>query len=498
VPRPGSFGYALKGIAWSILAFIRRLPDRGDWAHGHGFAGWLTTSMSDPRLVLGDPVILDRLLSAAEYTELAGVGSLFERAITRFDPNDIRNSEDGPEGIALTPLAVEKGKRNGPREYVLRTQQEFPDRLTVRLHSLVTRVLFEGKRAIGVELRRGEHLYQADARFDAAKAGNYTVEQEFAKLEVILAAGAFNSPQLLKLSGIGPAEELRACGIDVLVDLPGVGENLQDRYEICVVTESERAFELLKGATFKPPDGHSALDPFFKQWEDGVGLYTSNGSLLGIVKRSKPELPEPDLYMFALPADFTGYKPGYSREISRYGNRFTWAILKAYTNNRSGRVTLRSKDPTEPPQINFKYFDEGSDELHEDLEALASGVEFVRALNERLGASVSTEIVPGPEVATRAQIKDFIRNQAWGHHASCTNKIGHASDVMAVLDSEFRVRGTESLRVVDASVFPRIPGYFIASAIYMISEKAAQVIARAGKQRTLGRRAPAASAGARR
>jgi choline dehydrogenase len=104
------------------------------------------------------------------------------------------------------------------------------------------------------------------------------------------------------------------------------------------------------------------------------------------------------------------------------------------------------------------------------------GVKFVREMNTSIPGVITVELVPGPAIETDEEIREFIRNEAWGHHASCSNKIGKDDDPMAVLDSSFRVRGTKNLRVVDASVFPRIPGYFIVTAVYMISEKAADVI----------------------
>ena len=113
-----------------------------------------------------------------------------------------------------------------------------------------------------------------------------------------------------------------------------------------------------------------------------------------------------------------------------------------------------------------------------DLDAIVHGVHFVRAMNQRLAKAgfIRDELLPGGSYSTDDQLRDFIRTQAWGHHASCTSKIGSDTDPFAVLDSRFRVRGTEGLRVVDASVFPKIPGYFIVTAVYMISEKAADVI----------------------
>jgi choline dehydrogenase len=124
--------------------------------------------------------------------------------------------------------------------------------------------------------------------------------------------------------------------------------------------------------------------------------------------------------------------------------------------------------------VNFHYFSEGSDKKGTDLDAVVAGVQFVREMNKTLG--IIKEICPGPGYESTQLLREFIQNEAWGHHASCTNKIGADDDPMAVLDSRFKVRKTKGLRVVDASVFPKIPGYFIVSAIYMISEKAADVI----------------------
>ena len=141
-------------------------------------------------------------------------------------------------------------------------------------------------------------------------------------------------------------------------------------------------------------------------------------------------------------------------------------------------MTLRSTDPRDRPIINFHYFDEGSDAKLEDLAAVVDGVEFIRRMNARIADISNGEVLPGPQVQTRDDIAQFVRDQAWGHHASCTNKIGPREDPMAVVDGDFRVHGTRNLRIVDASVFPTIPGYFILTSIYTISEKATDVILR--------------------
>jgi choline dehydrogenase-like flavoprotein len=158
-------------------------------------------------------------------------------------------------------------------------------------------------------------------------------------------------------------------------------------------------------------------------------------------------------------------------------NYLTWAILKAHTQNRAGQVVLRSADPRDTPLINFHYFEEGSDAAGEDLDSVVAGIRFVRRLTSQLKAEglIAEEEEPGDARQSDEELKDYVRTTAWGHHASCSCPIGPREDG-GVLGSDFRVHGTEGLRVVDASVFPRIPGFFIVSAVYMVAEKAADVI----------------------
>jgi choline dehydrogenase len=475
VPRPGTVAYDAAGIVSSITELFKRREDWRDWHHGHGFNGWLTTSEADPLLALKDPEVIALLVNGVAEVLRDHVGDPLLRLETRLDPNDSRNSKDSSEGLSFTPLAVANGKRNGPREYLLRTKKEYPNNLTIQLGALTTRILFEGTRAIGVEFLEGRHLYKADPQANG-QASSGLPRQVRVTREVIIAAGAFNSPQLLMLSGVGPRAQLQKFEIPLVADLPGVGENLQDRYEVGVISKLRRPFELLEGASFAPPAGKGPVEPAFAEWEQGKGLYASNGTLIGIIKRSSKDKGEPDLYIFGLPGTFKGYVPGYSANFERYRDRFTWAILKAHTNNTGGRLSLRSKNPLDTPQVEFHYFSEGNDEKQADLDAVMNGVAFVRDMNRRLGALIADEEWPGRLGDTPEKLRQFIQNEAWGHHASCTNKIGTDNDPLAVLDSRFRVRKTQGLRVVDASVFPRIPGYFIVSAVYMISEKASDVI----------------------
>jgi choline dehydrogenase len=476
VPSPGSLEGMASNVVSSIGALLKGKEDFRDFTHGHGFKGWLPTSEADAKLALKDPEILEMLLSAVHSALWKGVGDPFIRVDTRFDPNDSRNGTGSPEGLAFTPLAVENGKRKGPRDYVLSVQAASPDHLTIRKNVLVTRVLFEDKRAVGVEFINRAHIYEADPQATDSRESPPR-EQVRVKREVILAAGAFNSPQLLQLSGVGPRADLERLGIPVVVDLPGVGKNLQDRYEVGVVSDFKKDFALLEGATFAPPVG-GAYDVDFEQWNvGGTGVYATNGSIIGIIKRSSSGVSDPDLYIFGLPGFFKGYQPGYSGTFERHRNVFTWAILKARTSN-TGYVRLASTKPWDQPEINFQYFGDGQRKPDPDLEAVVSGIRFVRDMNSRLAelGTISDEQLPGPACQSDEELRNFIRNEAWGHHASCTNKIGVESDPLAVLDSRFRVLGTQGLRVVDASVFPKIPGYFIVSAVYMVSEKASDVV----------------------
>jgi choline dehydrogenase len=180
--------------------------------------------------------------------------------------------------------------------------------------------------------------------------------------------------------------------------------------------------------------------------------------------------------LYAILGRFEGYFPGYSSLLAKNPNCLTWVVLKSHTNNTAGEVTLRSADPRDRPHINFRYFDEGNDSAGSDVKAVASGVAIARKLAEGLKQKglIASEEMPGAAV-TDEQLPAFVRDHAWGHHASCTCRIGRREDG-GVLSSNFEVHGVAGLRVVDASVFPRIPGYFIASAVYMAAEKAADVV----------------------
>ena len=442
----------------------------------HGVDGWLWTNVPDPLLIARDGLV-KKLLVESVVESLGTLQGWFDRIWGRLrdgmDPNSWTFARENGEGLCMMPLTTHGGRRVGSREYVLRVQAACPERLVVRTRALATRVLLDDdRRAIGVEYLTGEHLYRADpGSRPQDSADRLTVS---ATREVILCAGAFNTPQLLKLSGIGPRQELERLGIPVRIDRSGVGENLQDRYEISVVSQMKHEFALMQGMRLRPPLRGEEPDAPFREWLEGKGPYTTNGAIISMVKRSARTLPDPDLYIFALLGSFEGYFPGYSSLIAERRDRFTWAILKAHTRNAAGTVTLRSADPRDTPDIDFRYFEGvGADD---DLDAVVDGVETVRNINRRCADVIEREIIPGEAVRTRDEIRRYIRDHAWGHHACGTSKMGPASDSMTVVDSRFRVHGAHNLRVVDASVFPRIPGSFIACAVYMISEKASDAI----------------------
>lgn len=454
----------------------------------HGFAGWLPTSLPGRETVLGvlrDRQLRDVIVSSVVTALHRQIGKPLQLLRTRFDPNSWSSARSRSEGLCKVPLTTYRGVRAGPRDYIKQVQASCGGRLTVQLHTLVTKVLLEDfqrgdgtskKKAVGVEYRRGKRLYQADRKPTGAVAWDEGTLR--ARREVILAGGAFNTPQLLMLSGIGPPQHLKEMDIPVQVGLPGVGQNLQDRYEVAVITEMKKDFSMLDGLSFTIPKAGDSPNHLYDQWLQGRGPFTTNGVVVAFMKKSTPEKVSPDLFIFGMPGYFAGYDLGYSERVAKDQHHFTWAILKAHTQNTAGVVRLRTKDPLAPPYVNFRYFDEGNDTRGEDLEGLLHGIEFLRDIikGEGMRRHVAAEVLPGPTVNTPQKVAQFAKSNAWGHHASCSCRMGAANDEMAVVDSRFRVRNVEGLRIVDASVFPRIPGFFIVSAIYMISEKAADVI----------------------
>ncbi|XXH01053.1 hypothetical protein Hte_007404 [Hypoxylon texense] len=485
------------------LESCRYLPNS---VTGHGFSGWLQTRLTPLILVLEDLKLLSLVIAAATAMgqDLAGkvintVAGLLE--ILTLDMNNDSPGRDDAELLYQIPLTMtDEYARSSPRDFVIDTANAVNDdgtkryKLDIALNTLVTKVNFDTSgptpKAIGIDYLVGESLYRADSRAtldpDPNSGSPGTV---YASREVILSAGAFNTPQLLKLSGVGPASELASFDIPVIKDLPGVGGNLQDRYEVGLVGRAPSNFSLLQGCTFLQGP-YDEDDPCYDRWAsaptgDLKGPYATNGIAFGRVFRSSVASPDdgggPDVFVGGAPAFFDGYYPGYSLRATADHRVWTWLTLKAHSRNRAGTVTLASADPRDTPAVAFRSF-AGEDDGDADVQAVYEGVRYgLAAFGDLVPLDLDgpsfARVWPSPaDVSTEDQWKQFIRDEAWGHHASCTCPIGGDEDDAAVLDSEFRVRGVRGLRVVDASVFPRIPGTYIALPIYMVSEKAADVI----------------------
>lgn len=516
----GFAGKLLGGLLKVVQVIATRLnPRRQLDPGGHGFKGWQKTSFIDPLVIAGiargDRTFL-RVLKDVLFSFLGKQRdrSMFGRAIARLqilqflDPN-VRSPEiPTRDHLSLISIGTDGKRRHGLREHLLDVAKRFPERLVILNPAHANRIVFEKgasdlePRAVGVEVQPGAHLYGASPKHDSDREKSIP-RQYFARREVIVSGGAFNTPQLLMLSGIGDRQHLKDLNIEgprdkngvqvaPIVNLPGVGKNLQDRYEVSVISEAKSPFSTLDGVCFEP-DKHG--DPAREQWlRDGTGLYSTNGGAIAFMMSSKVNAKvDPDLFIFGVPAAFRGYHWGWSRELlhktmgatTESRNLWSWVILKAYTDNNQGVVRLHSADPLDTPKINFHSFDQRSKGAAYDIEALCEAIEVVRKINGDVTV-FDNEVQPG---STRAdgspQLKQWIKDEAWGHHACGTCRMGsepHRTDTSvlkdteAVLDSSFRVHGVNNLRVVDTSIFPYIPGYFIAVPTFMIGEKAADVL----------------------
>ncbi len=454
--------------------FWRALAALGIDPLGHGWRGWLPIERAMPVEAFFDSSMLRLVIDTTAIVTLGvrrPLANAWRALRGRGDPNARRLGGKPFEGVCYTPLSTSGHRRTGSRERLLAVRERFPDRLHIELDALATRVLFDAdQRAVGVEYRKGRRLYRAHAE---AAADEGEPRRVLARREVVLCGGAFNTPQLLMLSGIGPAAELQRHGIAVRVDLAGVGRNLQDRYEVAVTHALPRPWEGLRGAKF------ARDDPVWRAWNASPreGMYISSGATIGVVRRSSPQSQAPDIFAMALPTRFEGYFPGYSKWLHEHPDFLSWAVLKAHTRNRAGTVRLRSADPRDTPEIDFHYFDAADDPQGDDLRAVVGAIKHVRQVMAPLvrSGAVSAEQAPGADVATDEALARYVRDNAWGHHASCSCAIGPQAQG-GVVDSRFRVHGTRGLRVVDASIFPRIPGFFLASAVYVIAEKAADAV----------------------
>lgn len=317
------------------------------------------------------------------------------------------------------------------------------EKITILSKTLTHKILFDGKTAIGVEISQSGKTSQINGG------------------EIILSAGAFNSPQLLQLSGVGDAEHLGSLDIETVHHLPGVGENLQDHLEVYV-----------QQACTQPISMFYALKPW-NQVRIGVQWYlfktgegASNQFEAGGFIRSNEDVPYPNLQYHFLPIaiSYDGTTPQEQHDYQ--------AHVGPMLSDARGHVKIRSKDPTVAPKILFNYLSTEKDKKE--------WVEAIRKTREIFAQDAFTpyrgkEIAPGSCVESDEEILEFIRNKGESaYHPSCTCKMG--SDEMAVTDSELRVHGLNNLRVVDASVMPQIVNGNLNAPTIMIAERAADMI----------------------
>ncbi|GLZ80734.1 GMC oxidoreductase [Actinorhabdospora filicis] len=428
------------------------------WRRVH--ATWQPTELADARPALRDP----RLLRVAAAV-LAEAGAHTDRGLVQLslssEPVHLSrdcNEDPAARGFFQPPQATRDGRRYGPRERLLDADRRQAN-LTVLTDALAERIVLEedagGWRAVAVDYRAGRHLYGgfADSPYNGFAGGGAAGESRSVRVakEVIVAAGAFNAPQLLMLSGLGPRDHLTEHGIETRVDLPGVGANLQDHRLVTVVTRADERFALLDGCSFGDEG-----DPCLADWrrtppgERLSSVYGSNGVLFGLRRGSRAaEDGRADLFVFGTPS----------------ARDFTWTVLKGYPRGR-GTVRLASADPAATPVV-----DHGPPDAADDA-ALIEGVDAARRIAK--AAAIGDEVTPGPD----ADLAAYVAGETRGHHASGTNRMGAPDDPGAVVDGRLKVRGTANVRVVDASAFIRAPGLFPWLATALLSEKASADVLR--------------------
>ena len=355
-----------------------------------------------------------------------------------FKPNDDFNGAE-QEGAGLYQVTCKKGRRWSVAKAYLEPVADRSN-LTVRTGALAERVVVEDGRAVGVAYRSGGQTLTA-----------------YAEAEVVLSGGAVNTPQLLMLSGIGPATHLREVGVDVVHDLAGVGQNLHDHPAAPMVFHTKGISDLAD---------HNNLVNFARAKATGTGPLVSNIGEGGGFWRSRDDLAAPDLQAHVAPSGF--WDNGMHEPTTR---KFTVAPTLVNVASR-GQLRLRSTDPRWHPEIDPAYYDDQA-----DLDAMTSGVrrllETVRG--GPLAGYLDSPAMPAQKDPTDAEIVEHIRmhSQTLYHPVgTCAMGTGEQS----VVDPELRVRGLDGLRVVDASVMPAVPRGNTNAPTIMIGERAADLI----------------------
>ncbi len=424
-------GWSKAGLSgWSyreVLPYFRRSERSWRGANEyHGGAGELQISPQ----TIANPIFERFLASAAR----AGHPS----------SSDYNGPE--PEGIARPEFTIGGGRRSSTARAFLRPVLNRPN-LRLTTHALVHRVLIDRGDAVGVE-------FLHNGRRQAA----------YAEREVVLAGGAYNSPQILMLSGIGPADHLAEIGIKTLVDRQEVGRNLQD-HPNSTVAHALRDPISIQGSLRVDRMARSVL-----RWaisgSGPAGSFPTN--VIGFLRTSHGSL-RPDIQISVIPGGLDGlWFPGVRKPS---GHRVFSRVSLLHPLSR-GHVRLRSPDPTDPPRIAWNLFDNP-----DDLGVLRQGIKAVRDIFREtpLKESIAREIWPGDRIATNKQIDQWLRNScATACHPSSTCRMG--IDTAAVVDGKLRVNGVNRLRVADCSVMPDVVGANTNAAAIMIAEKAADLI----------------------
>jgi choline dehydrogenase len=349
------------------------------------------------------------------------------------------------EGFGAMEMTVHRGFRWSAANAYLRPARK-TGRVKLVTRAMARRVIFEGKRAVGVEYARGKTIHTA-----------------FAAREVILAASTINSPKILQLSGVGPAALLQELGVPVVHDLPGVGENLHDHLEIYFQVKCTQPITL-NGKLNVLSKGMIGAE--WVLFQSGLGA-TNHFESCGFI-RSRAGIEYPDIQYHFLPAAVR-----YDGKASFPGHGFQVHVGPMRTKSR-GFVRLRSNRPEDGPKILFNYMSH-----RDDWTEFRSCVRLTREIMEQkaLEPFRAEEIQPGHSVVSDTDIDTFIREHCESAYHPCgTCKMGSREDRMAVVDHECRVIGVENLRVVDSSIMPQVTNGNLNGPTLMIGEKASDMI----------------------
>ena len=374
-----------------------------------------------------------------------------EAFLAAAEKSGIARSDDvhGPsqDGVDLTQVTQKRGRRWSAVDAYLRPAMTRPN-LTVRTRAHATRLLFDGRRAVGVE-------YAIDGRRESA----------YVDRDVIVAGGVVNSPQLLMLSGVGPGSHLREHGIEVVLDAPGVGQHLQDHLASGIIVHS------LQSVTLVAAESLANVLRFVLMRR---GLLTSNVAEACAFVRSNPHLSAPDLELIFAPVPFIDH--GLAKPP---GHGITIGVVLLQPKS-IGAITLRSADPFAPPRIDPSYL---TDPDGDDMRLLVIGTKLASRVmrSSALASFAGAPMLPDRELGTDHDVEDFIREKAESlYHPVGTCRMG--SDPLAVVDPHLCVRGLDRLRVVDASIMPQIIRGHTNSPTVMIAEKAAEMIKGVGSR----------------